>query len=186
MGRIAPRKNTSLGFSLPGLDGLREKWRRRFGHDDDVSQAAGEDDKRALQQIPDGQDGSATTSSQDASYALAIGSAVDEDEPQPTPIGRAGATTGDEPFTTPLGSTGHRPDYLAEVPPRTESPPRPALLGRGTAREDAVGDIVASAGRFYNGWARRCHLRQRSATTRRLCPHAGRAGGQQRRRRQHG
>ncbi|MGL9774019.1 MAG: hypothetical protein ACR5LG_09130 [Sodalis sp. (in: enterobacteria)] len=91
MGRIVPRKNTSPGFSLPGLADPREKWQRCFGPDDDVSRASGEDDKRTLQRIPDGQDRFAIASKQDASYALAIGSAVDKDEPQPTSIGSAGA-----------------------------------------------------------------------------------------------
>lgn len=113
MGRIASRKNTSPGFSLPGLDGLREKWRRRFGPDDDVSRPAAEDDKRAPGQIHDEQDRLATASPRDASYALAIGSAADEDEPLPAPI----------------GSAGHHPDYLAEVTPRTVSPPAPPHSG---------------------------------------------------------
>lgn len=113
MGKIAPRKNTSPGFSLPGLDGLREKWRRRFGPDDDVSRPAAKDDKRAPGQLPDKQDSLATASPLDASYALAIGSAADEDEPLPAPI----------------GSAGHRPDYLAEEAPRMISSPAPPHSG---------------------------------------------------------
>lgn len=151
MGKIAPRKNTSPGFSLPGLDGLWEKWRRRFGPDDDVSRPAAKDHKRAPGQLPDTQDSLATASPLDASYALAIGSAADEDEPLPAPIGSAGAggpshrdagaaadrhgaETGEEPFTTPLGSAGQRPDYLAEEAPRRVSspaPPRSGMAQRG-------------------------------------------------------
>lgn len=118
MGKIAPRKNTSPGFSLPGLDDLREKWHRRFGSDDDFSRPAAKDDKRAPGQLPDKQDSLATASPLDASYALAIGSAADEDEPLPAPI----------------GSAGHRPDYLAEEAPRmipSPAPPHSGMAQRG-------------------------------------------------------
>ncbi|MEN3261483.1 LysM-like peptidoglycan-binding domain-containing protein [Sodalis endosymbiont of Spalangia cameroni] len=108
MGRIAPRKNTSPGFSLPGLDGLREKWRRRFGPDDDVSRPAveseeraptGESVKRTPGQNTGAQDSLPAASTEDATYALAIGSA------------------------------GHRPDYLTDVPPRTSAAPAPPSAG---------------------------------------------------------
>lgn len=123
MGRIAPRKNTSPGFSLPGLDGLREKWRRRFSPDDDVSRPALESDKRAPRQNTGAQDSLPAASTEDAPYTQAIGSAdVGRDSRRD-----AGATSGrygaadDEPDATPLGSAGHRPDYLTDVPPRTSA-----------------------------------------------------------------
>lgn len=139
MGRIAPRKNTSPGFSLPGLDGLREKWRRRFGPDDDVSRPAveskaraptGESVKRTPGQNTGAQDSLPAASTEDAPYALAIGSAAEANEPYPSPI----------------GSAGHRPDYLTDVPPRTSAaPPKRRRL---TAKTGAIGDIVAPARRF--------------------------------------
>ncbi|WP_406704840.1 LysM-like peptidoglycan-binding domain-containing protein [Sodalis sp.] len=155
MGRIAPRKNTSPGFSLPGLDGLREKWRRRFGPDDNVSRPAveseeraptGESVKRTPGQNTGAQDSLPAASTEDATYALAIGSAAEADEPYPSPIGSAdivrasrrdvGTTSGrygtaadDAPEATPIGSAGHRPDYLTDVPPRTSAAPTSPSAG---------------------------------------------------------